>query len=354
MVPISKSVTVENLSIFLKSKNLDIDLNNLVKQSVEKYPKAHLLENEEDDDQCADELGEEATPFERAIVEARKLKLNVDELQHSSTTKPIVAPSGTPSGKPVGRLNKRKRGAQRSHRLSTRNSSNAKKDSESERTIWKNGDIKEREIFAKKKHQPQKCLPNKVPIITEISIKQSSHIDDSSKELRNKHTGGKYKPGTAPSHWSIISNKKDFSQNFNNKALPLNSNSLLKPFNDKFEKDNFFSTVQYSKKHYPRKAETLSYLDCKSIENEPNHHQHNREGNADDLHCKTMKESHFKKTGSETSAQTYDLPKMTNTVMKKGKTHSSLPDYLISGKTISNGQHKGRLSKFLPLSRFFD
>ncbi|KAG5368561.1 Protein AHC1 [Yarrowia sp. E02] len=82
-IPPPKVTTFDNLEQLLIERKVaqDVDFKLLVKTSMESVPKSHLFEGEsESDEEEQAELGEDATPFQRVIAEARKLKLNVDEL----------------------------------------------------------------------------------------------------------------------------------------------------------------------------------------------------------------------------------------------------------------------------------
>lgn len=83
-IPPPKITTFENLEQLLIDRKVaqDVDFKVLVKSSMESVPKSHLLEDESEseEEEQVEELGEDATPFQRVIAEARKLKLNVDEL----------------------------------------------------------------------------------------------------------------------------------------------------------------------------------------------------------------------------------------------------------------------------------
>ncbi|RDW26889.1 hypothetical protein B0I71DRAFT_130159 [Yarrowia lipolytica] len=82
-IPPPKITTFDNLEQLLIERKVaqDVDFKVLVKTSMESVPKSHLFEGEsESDEEEQVELGEDATPFQRVIAEARKLKLNVDEL----------------------------------------------------------------------------------------------------------------------------------------------------------------------------------------------------------------------------------------------------------------------------------
>lgn len=74
-----------HLASLLKNKNINMDLNGMVVQAKEKFPKDYLIEGEEDFEPSGDELGDDATPFERVLAEAKRLRLNVDEIQKGST-----------------------------------------------------------------------------------------------------------------------------------------------------------------------------------------------------------------------------------------------------------------------------
>lgn len=84
-IPPPKITTFDNLEQLLIDRKVaqDVDFKVLVKSSMESVPKSHLFEDESESDEeeeQVEELGEDATPFQRVIAEARKLKLNVDEL----------------------------------------------------------------------------------------------------------------------------------------------------------------------------------------------------------------------------------------------------------------------------------
>lgn len=84
-IPPPKITTFDNLEQLLRERHVaqDVDFKVLVKTSMENVPKSHLFEDESDEEEeteTVEELGDDATPFQRVIAEARKLKLNVDEL----------------------------------------------------------------------------------------------------------------------------------------------------------------------------------------------------------------------------------------------------------------------------------
>lgn len=150
-------MTMNNLSNFLKSKNIDIDLNSLVKRSIEKYPKGYLLDGEEDDEDEIGELGEEATTFQRALAEARRLNIDINEL-----SKPSQAVAHSSSG----RQKKRKKGGNR-ERCHTKNAVS--------------GSLR-----------PQR--------------RYSGDTKKDSPDILQQEFSGKYKPGSAPSNWNKFQN----------------------------------------------------------------------------------------------------------------------------------------------------
>lgn len=169
-IPETKIIDTNNLAAFLEKNHVDVDLKTLVKKSMENYPKAYLLDNEEDDQDV--ELGDEATPFERALVEARKMKLNVEEIQKSGSSSLHLSNS---------RQNRKKRGGLRGRKV--RNPKPIEKSNQKQLASL---------APSESKSKPVKTVPG--------TTKPSAGKANS----ECQKIGGKYRPGTAPLHWSSI------------------------------------------------------------------------------------------------------------------------------------------------------
>lgn len=185
----ASNIKTTKLSLLLKSKKVDVDLGNMVANSMEKYSKGHLLEDEEDEETYVQDLGEEATPFQRALAEAKKLNLNVEELCKGG--------GSATTSKPSGRNNKRKKSGAggRSRRASGRNTKASTPSNISTSTTTSNGSSESRTATTINKDQ----APGEA-------------------YSRSKQVGGKYKPGTAPNPWDIISTES--KMNVSGKSLP--------------------------------------------------------------------------------------------------------------------------------------
>lgn len=176
----ANAVNTKNLSFLVKKRRMDqdIDVNDLALKSVEKFAKGHLLEEEEEEEDT-EELGDEATPFERALAEAKKLKLDVDEIRRTAPGPSAASGSTNKSG------GRKKRGGARNRRASTNRVSTSGTPA------------------APRVQAPPPVLP---PLMTRSMSASSA----SSPATPTPGTvGGKYRPGFAPSHWSHIGNKED-------------------------------------------------------------------------------------------------------------------------------------------------
>lgn len=206
----TKPVTIKNLENFLKLKKIDIDIGNLAKLSMEKYPKAYLLEDEEDEEDMLNCLGEEATPYQRVLAEARRLNINVERANYSNTW-----PEASTSSRHI----KRKKG---NHYSLTSGIDFVK----SSKNSMKN-----------KKHHP---LP--------------SNVDTES--YNNIKVCGKYRPGTAPSNWNSLIN----TFNRTEEALNLNNHDRINIIPEKkkdleFHLDSTPLTIDNKNEHETLKEE---------------------------------------------------------------------------------------------------
>lgn len=175
----ANAVNTKNLSFLVKKRRMgqDIDVHGLALKSVEKFAKGHLLEEEEEEEDT-EKLGDEATPFERALAEAKKLKLDVDEIRRTAPDPSAASGSTSKSG------GRKKRGGARNRRASNRVSSTG----------------------APAGPRVQAAPPVLPPLMT----RSMSASSVSSPATPTPGTvGGKYRPGFAPSHWSHLGKKED-------------------------------------------------------------------------------------------------------------------------------------------------
>lgn len=190
-IPSTKKIDTNNLAAFLKKHNVNVDLDDLVKNAMEKYPKAYLLNSEEDDQEI--ELGDQATPFERALVEAKKMKLNIEEIQKSGS----VGSSSTSTSSSTSRVNKKKKKTIRGRKV--RNTKSADD----------NGNGANQEVTENK--MPTSSLASSSRIKSVAPSRNvnpandtTENVNEDYKPAEHKPTGGKYRPGTAPLHWNSI------------------------------------------------------------------------------------------------------------------------------------------------------
>lgn len=175
----SEAIRTENLTLLVKKRRQGqgIDVQALAKTSMQKFPKGHLLDDEEEEDESLEELGEEATPFERALVEAKKLKLDIDEIRRTAPVPSTVTGSTTKPGR-------KKRGGARGRRGSSRVSSV--------------GAAMQRSQAAS-----APAIPASAPVTRSVSA-ESARPTPSPAAALSATVGGKYRPGFAPSHWNHL------------------------------------------------------------------------------------------------------------------------------------------------------
>lgn len=82
--PVEQS-RVHHLASFLKTKDISLDIEGLMVRATEKLTKSYLIEGEEDFEPSDGELGNGATPIQRVMAEAKRLRINVDEIRKSAS-----------------------------------------------------------------------------------------------------------------------------------------------------------------------------------------------------------------------------------------------------------------------------
>lgn len=170
-IPCGPEISTKNLNLLIKKRRLThLDVDSLAQSSLTKFAKGHLLDSEEEDsDDPIKELGDEATPFERALAEAKKLKLDVDEIRRNAPAPPSASGG---SSKP----NKKKRGGSSRNRRGSSRVSSASGATTQRAAVAYDG-----------------------PPITRSASAESKPPSALSASTAS---AGKSRPGFAPSHWS--------------------------------------------------------------------------------------------------------------------------------------------------------
>lgn len=331
----------KNLSLFVKKRRIgqqDIDVDELAKKSIEKFAKGHLLDEEEEEEDTLEELGDEATPFERALAEAKKLKLDVDEIRRTAHA-PSTASSS--NGKP----GRKKRGTARGRRGSSRVSS-------ASATL-------QRSQFAPVATPP--AITRSVSAST-----PSSTVSSISTTIGSATAGGKYRPGFAPSHWSHLGGKgnesvpgKTLPGQQQSETLPtlLQQRQLPRSASPKVTRSKTRKTEQETKTEKSTTVSTRNTVKRKSYEVEDeddiNSSQLDEEDDDED------DEEDDETDGQDSDRYTFTKKSGTNTSSQYNRSHQrstgkTLPgSRTASGVTSSGTTAVDSLQKFIPLSRFF-
>lgn len=187
----------KNLSEYLRKRkhDIDMDLETVATESMKTIPKSHLLDDEEEEEEELPVLDEDATTFERALVEAKRLKLDIESIKRSSNAKEAFNNAFT------GKARKRK-AMLRGRRASSR--------------------VVGATAAAAQRAQVTAAMPSR---IRSVSVESQDLSQTSDQTKTETPLGGKYRPGFAPlQQWNTSDNQKQEQKM--GKSLPGRINSV--------------------------------------------------------------------------------------------------------------------------------
>ena len=211
--------STKNLSRLLRKRRLDdVDIDELAKTSIEKYPQAHLLDSEEepeDEKEPTVALGDEATPYQRALAEAKRLRLDVDEI---CRTAPANGATGNNSSNSSSNKSHRKKKFARNRRVPSRPSVSA----------------------------TGLMQPDQLAQLGASNNSNNATTANAANSSGGSAMGGKYRPGFAPSHWADSSSSNSSSNVSSPTPTPTADNDNSNNNNSNNNNNNTFNETTTS------------------------------------------------------------------------------------------------------------